>query len=80
MTDIETGIMIKNMAREMVSALSVKNAGMTMKQFIEKNKSKIDQKIKAAGGSRYDDRERELWINSDYELYKLAQSQGVNFD
>ena len=26
MTDIETGIMIKNMAREMVSTLSVKNA------------------------------------------------------
>lgn len=51
---------------------------MTMKQFIKENRIMIDGHIhNKCPNIRLSDREREMWVKNDEELYIQARSAGV---
>lgn len=52
---------------------------MTLRNFIRENRAEIDAAIKRAcdNCNIFNDRERELWVLNDEDLYLWAQSEGV---
>jgi len=51
---------------------------MTLKEFIKRNKTDIDESIKqACPNARLNYSERRDWIMNDEGLYRWAQSEGV---
>lgn len=51
---------------------------MNMREFIKLNRPTLDTYIQeAAPGSPKNDRERELWVNTDECLYHWAKREGV---
>ena len=52
---------------------------ISMKKFIQENKSALDAYIKRkAPGQPINDSERRLWILNDESLYNWARSEGVD--
>lgn len=53
---------------------------MTLKQWIQRNKTEIDAAIKRAYAPGVQNTEdRRLWVLNDENLYKWAKSDGVSF-
>ena len=51
---------------------------MTMREFIRNHKSEIDNHIESiVPDFRRSNNEREMWINNDEYLYRLARRNGV---
>lgn len=52
---------------------------MTMRDFIRKHRTVIDESVKSLPGARKptNDEEREEWILNDEGLYLWAKSEGV---
>lgn len=50
---------------------------MSVRAFVRQHRREIDEVIRAAGGCRFNDSERELWLRNDYGLYSWARSAGV---
>lgn len=57
----------------------IKNLCKTERQFINENRSLIDDTIHSnVPDYEIDDRERLLWVMNDETLYLMARRQGVN--
>jgi len=51
---------------------------MTLREFIRRNKTELDQAIHSAvPGYKLNDEERRQWILNDEGLYRWARSEGV---
>jgi len=50
---------------------------MDLKEYIRKNKAKIDAEIRKSGSRRFDDGERRLFVLNTHALYLDALSKGV---
>jgi hypothetical protein len=53
--------------------------GMTLKQFIRKNRKEIDAAIRRVNPQqdKFNDEERRLWVLNDEGLYLWARAEGV---
>lgn len=52
---------------------------MTSKEFVRKNRAKIDAAIRRRVSNlrSIDDNERELWVLNDEDLYRWALAEGM---
>jgi hypothetical protein len=51
---------------------------MSLREFIRQHRAEIDQVIqRAAPGAPRNDRERELWVMNDEQLYRRARAAGA---
>lgn len=51
---------------------------MSKRDFIRKNRARIDEVINAKGATiEINDKEREMWVLNDEGLYNWARSEGV---